>query len=237
MIEESSTLCKLVSQHLTSFGGFPWVVGKWMETKGTGQICGPGWLHYYSHPLVSEIMNSIHENYPKKAKLFLVEAGDTRIDEWSKCATTRLRLTTEIERPMITSNQRIRCGIYLIQCFGIDTMPEWDDWADGWISASDRSEDSANHCLECVYKSDNDERVLIPQLRSVHAAGWSICSQYHEFVSDFVSDMVQLVSESMALVVSCVGLNPHQKSIDLASTIKRAMDDEDELMGVEQGLS
>lgn len=56
----TATGYKLLTQDMTSYGGCQWVLDEWKETDGQGSLCGPGWLHYYAHPLLAVLHNPIH---------------------------------------------------------------------------------------------------------------------------------------------------------------------------------
>ena len=51
---------KLTNQEMQTHNGFQWELGEWQETSGEGGLCGPGWLHYYSDPLLAVLLNPIH---------------------------------------------------------------------------------------------------------------------------------------------------------------------------------
>jgi len=47
---------------MQTHGGFQWELGQWYETSGEGDLCSPGWLHFYTNPLLAVLLNSVHTN-------------------------------------------------------------------------------------------------------------------------------------------------------------------------------
>ena len=43
--------------------GTRWGPGVSHSGTGKGELCGPGWIHAYEHPLVAVLMNPIHANF------------------------------------------------------------------------------------------------------------------------------------------------------------------------------
>jgi hypothetical protein len=54
---------KLTDQHLQTYQGYQWAVGERREFPGTGDLCGAGWCHAYTHPLLAVILNPIHVGF------------------------------------------------------------------------------------------------------------------------------------------------------------------------------
>ena len=55
-------LYKLTDEKMQTYNGFQWVLGETHETNGEGNLCGPGWLHAYTDPLLAILLNPIHAN-------------------------------------------------------------------------------------------------------------------------------------------------------------------------------
>jgi hypothetical protein len=119
------------------------VRGEWRETDGRGELCGPGWLHWYGGPLLAALLNPIHGDFASP-RLFEAEAGGAfRDDHGLKGGSTRLRIVTEISLPAVTTAQRVRFGILCVQAVICDRCPPWSAWAVNWLDGSDRSERAA----------------------------------------------------------------------------------------------
>ena len=132
---------KLTDQNLQTHGGYQWEPGVARETDGRGNLCGPGWLHYYHDPLLSALLNPIHADIADPVLWEAEAEGLHRDDRGLKGGCTRLTLLRRIELPQITTEQRIRFGILCAKV--ICDNPAWNAWADRWLDGSDRSVETA----------------------------------------------------------------------------------------------
>ena len=100
------------------------------ETDGTGDLCGPGWLHAYSDPLVAVLHNSIHGNFDLGAAHMWECRTGRRIknDRGLKLRTTKLTTLTRVEMPAVSTVNRIAYGILCAKEVCKD--PDWIKWAD-----------------------------------------------------------------------------------------------------------
>ena len=138
---------KLTDENKRTHGGFPgpdgWEIGKTYKTSGKGELCGPGFLHAYHHPLLAVLHNRIHANYDSP-RLFLARAaGKILCDGQMKLGSSRLTLLEEMELPLINMTQRVAYGIIATQKVIGDACPAWSQWAEEWLSGKDRSAEAA----------------------------------------------------------------------------------------------
>lgn len=131
-------LTKLTDENNETYGGTRWVPGEWREDTGEGDLCGPGWLHYYDDPLLAELHNPIHAKIASPLFWRCEVGGETLRDGQVKAGATRLRIVERIERPIVTIPQRVRYAIYCAQAVG-GGGDVWDRWAAAWLSGEDRS--------------------------------------------------------------------------------------------------
>ena len=129
------TVYKLTTKDMTTHAGCQWVVGELVETNGVGELCGPGWLHCYSDPLVALMHNPIHADIDEP-RLWRCEAeGSMKDDRGLKRGYTRLRLVEEMPTEAVTIRQRV---LYAILCtravLSRGTIPVWDAWADAYMA-------------------------------------------------------------------------------------------------------
>ena len=125
---------KLTNQKLTTHDGCAWVIGEWHSTDGHGNLCGPGWLHAYTDPLLAVLLNPMHAAFVAP-RLFEAEAdGDIRLAHGLQIGATKMRLTAEMPLPVVTTQQRVRFGILCARHACSD--PAWNRWADQWLSVS-----------------------------------------------------------------------------------------------------
>ena len=96
---------------MTTHGGYQWQLGEWGEASGRGGLCGPGWFHAYTHPLLATLLNPIHANL-RDPRLFVIEVdGQRKDDRGLKVGFTKMRLVREMPLPAITPEQVVAFGI------------------------------------------------------------------------------------------------------------------------------
>ena len=141
MKQKVATIYKLTDMNMKTYRGYPWVLGKWNRTSGKGDLCGPGWLHAYTSPVLAELLDPIHANF-REYRLFRGEAsGPVISDSGLKVGYTNMRITEELPRLHITTENRIRFGI-ACAC-RVYTSAEYRAWAGRWVSGADRTEAAA----------------------------------------------------------------------------------------------
>jgi len=134
---------KLTDEKMQTYKGFQWELNKTYTTSGEGELCGPGFLHSYEHPLLAVLHNLLHADFDlDTARLFEAEASGTILkDNQLKMGSSQLTLTKEIPIPNITLEQRIKYGILCVREVCSDR--DWNIWADKWLSGQDRSRSAA----------------------------------------------------------------------------------------------
>jgi len=101
-----TTVYKLTDAKMQTHGGFQWTLGETAKTDGRGDLCGSGWLHYYSDPLLAVFLNPVHANYGSDMRLFRATAGPVqKHDRGLKSGTTELTLVEELRVPRVTPAQ------------------------------------------------------------------------------------------------------------------------------------
>jgi len=117
-----------------------WGPGVSHSGTGKGELCGPGWIHAYEHPLIAVLMNPIHARV-KTPRLWEAEGEIAIRDGQIKCGCKTLTTIREIPLPKITTEMRVRFAILCAKEVCAD-LP-WNAWADKWLSGEDRSEAAA----------------------------------------------------------------------------------------------
>jgi hypothetical protein len=134
---------KLTDEKMQTYNNTQWELQEWKETSGKGELCSPGWLHYYSDPLLAAFLNPIHAKFAAP-RLFQVEvAEDAKVleDHGLKLGCTKMRLVQELQFPQVTMEQRVKFGI-------LCALEVYDDakfvqWAAKWLDGADRSKKAA----------------------------------------------------------------------------------------------
>ena len=167
MKQEVATIYKLTDMNMKTYGGYPWVLGKWNRTSGKGDLCGPGWLHAYTSPVLAELLDPIHANF-REYRVFRGEAsGPVISDSGLKVGYTNMRITEELPRLHITTENRIRFGI-ACAC-RVYTSAEYRAWAGRWVSGADRTE-AAARTAETAVRAARTARAAVRAARTARAA-------------------------------------------------------------------
>ena len=137
-----STVYKLTDEKGQTRNATQWGEGITHATSGDGDLCGPGWLHYYSHPILALLMNPQHAAFVNP-RLWEAEAGPVqKHDLGRKSGTTQLTTVRELPVPTITTEQRVR---FAIRCaLAVYVEPAFVAWAQRWVSGEDRSSSAAD---------------------------------------------------------------------------------------------
>jgi len=152
---------KLTTQDGTTHNYYQWSLpkgekpGDWHRTSGKGDLCGPGWLHYYHHPLLAVLLNPIHADIQDPI-LWEVEVGEEQKDDAGlKGGATKVRLLKKIDLPMLSTEQRVAFGIYC--ALEICKDEKFVRWANGWLMGSDRSAAAAAQVPRAAYSATEAE--------------------------------------------------------------------------------
>ena len=130
-------LYKLTDSCGKTRGGTQWGPGVSHSGTGKGELCGPGWIHAYEHPLVAVLMNPIHANF-QNPRLWEAEGEIAIRDGQIKCGCKTLTTVREIPLPAITTEMRVRFGILCAK--EVCACLSWNAWADRWLSGEDRTQ-------------------------------------------------------------------------------------------------
>jgi hypothetical protein len=139
-----SGICyKLTDQKMQTYNGSQWKLGEWRTTSGEGELCGPGWLHGYSDPLVALLHNPMHAGI-SPARLFRAEwQGAMKDDHGRKLGVTQMRLVEELPVPTIPNRARrlyaIRCALEVTHLWRTRFPRRFKVWS-AWAQAVVRGE-------------------------------------------------------------------------------------------------
>jgi hypothetical protein len=164
---------KLTDQNLQTYKGYQWKLGEKRTTNGKGELCGPGWLHFYTDPRLAVILNSIHADI-KNPRLFEVEVGgQCQEDLGLKIGYTEATLIKEIPLPEISVEKKvefaIRCSLLLA------TTKKYIEWAENWLNGTDRSTEAAAvaHSARSAHSYAAFAVSYVASARASHAASYS----------------------------------------------------------------
>jgi hypothetical protein len=148
------TIYKLTDENMRTYNDFQWEIGKTYETNGRGDLCGPGWLHAYTDPLLAVLLNPIHADL-KAPRLFRGEGLVGKTDGGLKIGCSRMVLREELPLPQVTTEQRIKFAIYC--ALEVYKEPNFTRWAQGWLAAADaaaRAAYTAAAAARAAYAAD-----------------------------------------------------------------------------------
>ena len=114
-----------------------WVPGRSLTTDGGGNLCGPGFIHAYTDPLLGVFLNPIHAAI-KDPLGWRCEGVITKTDHGLKVGCTSLMTIERIELPTVTWVQCIRFAILAAQ--EVCGVPDWCAWAESWLSGTNRND-------------------------------------------------------------------------------------------------
>ena len=130
-------LYKLTDYMDRTHGGCQWGVGVTVETDGVGELCGPGYTHWYTSPLVAVFLNPIHGNFDLvTAHLWEGEGAVVKDDRGLKVGCTKATTLQRVELPVLSTAVRVRVALECAKLVCTDTA--WNAWADKWLSGKDR---------------------------------------------------------------------------------------------------
>lgn len=116
-----------------------WKIGESRSAIGQGTVIGTdAVIRVYEHPLIAVLMNPIHEDFdPATMRLFVAEGEIAVRQSQLQCGVRALQLVEEIPVPILTLEQRIKFA--LLSHKEVCDDPNWNAWADDWLSGKDRS--------------------------------------------------------------------------------------------------
>ena len=131
-------LYKLTNEKDQTYGGCQWGEGVQHKTSGEGPLCGSGWTHWYTHPLLAVLLNPIHRDLDlTKAHLWEGEGTVGAEDHGLKVGCADGKTIRRVDLPTITGQQRVRFGILCAR--EVYHEKNWIAWSEMWLSGGDRS--------------------------------------------------------------------------------------------------
>lgn len=117
-----------------------WGEGITHTASGEGGLCGPGWLHAYTHPLLAVLLNPIHASISDPV-LWECDGDVGEDDHGLKVGCTRLTTRFVIDLPSISTERRVRFAILCAKQVSTDAV--FTAWADSWLEVKDRTASTA----------------------------------------------------------------------------------------------
>ena len=110
---------------------------------GEGELCGPGWIHAYTDPLLAVFFNPIHAQI--ESPILWIAEGEIAInDHGVKVGCKTLTTKKIVNAPEVAMTNRIAFGILCaMQVYKVYKDPGFRKWATKWIDGSDRTSAAA----------------------------------------------------------------------------------------------
>ena len=140
-------LFKLTDKNNETRGHTKWGRGVTHTASGEGGLCGPGWIHAYTSPLLAVLLNPVHADFDEP-RLWLARGVVGKNKLGLKVGTTRLTTIKRIRLPRITCCHRVRFAIFC--SLQVYHNPEFVRWAENWLRGKDRSGATAKAAADAV---------------------------------------------------------------------------------------
>lgn len=140
---------KLTDKNGFTYNETEWEPGKSYETSGKGRLCSENWLHCYTDPLLAVMLNPIHARFTNPKMCLVAVSGECKNDYGLKEGWSKMTFVKWIKVPKVTKTQKIAFGILCAK--EVYKEPEWNKWADKWLSGEDRSKKSAAVACAAAY--------------------------------------------------------------------------------------
>ena len=136
------TICyKLTDKSQNTHSDTHWTPGEWREVEYTGVLCSGGVLHCYDSPEDAVFFDLIHARLLPDGLLWEAEYEGPSTSDGTKRGVGRMRVLRQIDPQEMTTEQRVERAIRAAKTVCED--PDWNRWADGWLSGEDRSAEAA----------------------------------------------------------------------------------------------
>jgi hypothetical protein len=139
-------LYKLTDKNGQTYGGCQWGENVTNSTSGRGDLCGPGWTHWYLHPLLAVFLNPLHGDFDlNSAILWRGEGTIGKSDRGKKVGCADGTTISQIPLPNVSTEQKVAFGI--LCALSLPQSPTFTTWARNWLSGVDRTLDAAKIAL------------------------------------------------------------------------------------------
>ena len=163
-----TTLYKLTTSDYKTRKGHPeetqWGEGVTHTVSGEGELCGRGWLHAYTNPLLAVLLNPIHAAIENPV-LWECSGEIGKNDRGLKVGCKQLITKNILPIPQISTEQKVRFAI--LCAMEVCAEPNFRVWANNWLDGKDRSEAAARAAEAAA------EAVAWAAAEAAEAAAWA----------------------------------------------------------------
>ena len=187
---------KLTDANDRTYNNTQWGKHVTHTASGAGALCGAGWIHVYTHPLLALLLNPIHGNF-RDPHLWECEcSGECKTDYGLKEGWTSVTTTRRIHVPAITTEQRVRFGILCGKA--VYAEPVWNAWADKWLSGEDRSLAAASRAARAALAAASRAAVDSDDVK------WAVASVASRAASPVAGDAAYATGTPLDLIAIAI---------------------------------
>jgi hypothetical protein len=174
-----------------------WGVNITHTASGEGELCGPGWLHGYHHPLLAVLLNPVHGAYDSETMRLWRCKAVVGIRKADKLGCTRITTVKEIPIPIINTTQKT--AFALIVAKDVYKDEKFKIFADNWLSGKDRTADAASRA---AYAADAAYAASRAAYAAADAASRAAdAASRAAYVADALTDKILLKIARQALKI------------------------------------
>ena len=129
-------LYKLTDEHGQTHSKTQWGENVTNTANGEGDLCGPGWIHAYTDPLLAVFLNPVHADF-KSPQLWEAEGEVGKEDCGLKVGCTSLTTIRRMNVPAVTTEHCVRFAVLCVR--QVYSEPAFLAWSEKWLSGEDRS--------------------------------------------------------------------------------------------------
>ncbi len=108
---------------------------------GVGRLCGPGWIHAYTSPLLAVLLNPVHAGIANPVLWECSHSGVALNDNGLKVGCRALTTLRQISLPAISVNQKVIFGV--LCALEVYRAPSFVKWANDWLAQANRDASAA----------------------------------------------------------------------------------------------
>ena len=205
---------KLTDEKMQTYYNTQWGIGIERITSGKGELCGSGWLHCYSSPLLAILLNPIHANF-SNPRLFKCRCkGKHKKDNGLKEGFSSMTLKEEQSLPAITITQK--AAFALLCALKVYKEASFVKWARGWLIGEDRTGTAAVTAAEAA------ARATAGVVGAAWAAAWA-AARAAEAAARATAGVVGAAWAAARAAEAAAGVAVGVAAFDLTKLAKKAM--------------
>jgi len=145
-----------------------WGNGVTHSGTGKGGLCGPGYIHAYTSPLLAVLLNPIHAAL-NPCKLWEASGEVVKSDNGLKVGCVSLTTIKELAIPVFTTNQRVYFALLCASKVYKDS--DFISFVNNWVSGKDRTARAAERAARAAERAARAAESAVES--AVESAAWA----------------------------------------------------------------